>query len=114
MKCLVYGIYILEFAQSVLIAESVFQNYELFLTGFGGSQALQKHGTTWFSFPILTAIGELSCVGHGGRHSNILARYSRRPGVLRASDQCVGTIEDNRRGNYCCKLSKVFYCQYCI
>lgn len=64
MKCLVYGIYILEFVQSVLIAESVFRNYELFLTGFGGAGALETHGTTWFSFPILTAIGELSCKGH--------------------------------------------------
>ena len=56
-----YGIYILEFAQSVLNIQAGFW---IFVTGFGDVEAveiLDAANTLWFSIPILTAIGELSC-----------------------------------------------------
>jgi len=62
MKYLVYGAYILEFIQSVLIIEDGFR---IFVTNFGYTDAIDHVGTTWLSVPIFTAIGELSCVGHG-------------------------------------------------
>ena len=62
IKYLVYGIYTLEFIQSVLIIENGFR---LFVTGFGDIEAIDQVGTAWLSVPILTAIGELSCVMHG-------------------------------------------------
>ena len=56
LKCLVYGIYILEFAQSVLIIKDEFQTY---VTSFGEVEALYPVNMFWLSVPILTAIGEL-------------------------------------------------------
>jgi hypothetical protein len=55
MKCLVYGIYILEFIQSVLIIKDGFR---IFVSSFGDDEALDQVGVTWLSVPILTAIGE--------------------------------------------------------
>ena len=62
IKCLVYGIYILEFIQSVLIIENSFR---MFVTSFGDVEAVDQVKTAWLSVPILTAIGELSCARHG-------------------------------------------------
>ena len=62
IKCLVYGIYILEFIQSVLIVE---KGFWIFVTSFGDIEAIDLVGTTWLSVPILTAIGKLSCARHG-------------------------------------------------
>ena len=60
LKCLVYGIYILEFMQSVLIIEAGFRT---FVTGFGDvPAAFNRVKTEWLSVPILTAIGKLCCV----------------------------------------------------
>jgi len=61
MKCLVYGIYILESIQSVLAFLSSFRKFVL---GFGDVEAIDKVGTAWLSVPIFTAIGEFSCKGH--------------------------------------------------
>jgi hypothetical protein len=61
IKCVVYGIYILEFIQSALVIEYGFRVY---VTGFEDVNAIDQVGTTWLSVPILTAIGELSYVGH--------------------------------------------------
>jgi hypothetical protein len=61
LKCLVYGIYVLEFAQSVL---TIKVGFWMFVTGFGDVGALKATNTSWSSVPILTAIGELSCTGH--------------------------------------------------
>ena len=57
MKCLVYGIYILEFAQSVLILDVGFQR---FVTGFGDVELFSRIETDWLSVPTFTAIGKLS------------------------------------------------------
>jgi hypothetical protein len=56
MKCLVYGIYTLEFIQSVLIIE---YGFRIFVTSFGDIEAIDQLRTAWLSVPILTAIGEL-------------------------------------------------------
>jgi hypothetical protein len=58
IKCLVYGIYILEFIQSALIIENGFR---IFVISFGDVEAVDQVETAWLSVPILTAIGELSC-----------------------------------------------------
>jgi len=62
IKCLVYGIYIFEFIQSVLIIENAFR---IFVISFGDVEAIDQVETAWLSVPILTAIGELSCIRHG-------------------------------------------------
>ncbi|KIM39182.1 hypothetical protein M413DRAFT_55882, partial [Hebeloma cylindrosporum] len=53
MKCLVYGVYILELIQSVFIVEDGFR---IFVASFGDIVAIDRVGTTWLSVPILTAI----------------------------------------------------------
>ena len=62
MKCLVYGIYVLEFIQSILFIGNTFR---IFVTSFGDVEAVNLVGTAWLSVPILTAIGELRCVSYG-------------------------------------------------
>ena len=59
LKCLVYGVYVFESLQSILIIDALFRT---FVTNFGDSQALDQVETLWLSVPILTAIGELSCI----------------------------------------------------
>ena len=56
MKCLVYGIYILEFIQSTLFTE---YGFWIYVTSFGDVEAIDHVRTAWLSVPILTAIGEL-------------------------------------------------------
>ena len=56
LKCLVYGIYTLEFTQSVLIIESGFRTY---VTGFGDVEGFNQLNM-WLSVPIFTAIGKFS------------------------------------------------------
>ena len=52
----------LELIQSILIIEDGFRK---FVSSFGDVQALDQVRTAWLSVPILTAIGERSCVEHG-------------------------------------------------
>jgi hypothetical protein len=103
MKYLVYGVYVIEVVQSALITETGFRT---FVTGLGDVQVFGQAETGWLSVPILTAISELSRTEHEGLTSNIPLRYILCPGILCVSDQNFGTIEENRGGNYCCKLSK--------
>jgi hypothetical protein len=56
MKCLVYGVYILELIQSVL---SICNGFQKFVVGFGDVEAIDRVEMAWLSIPILTAIGEL-------------------------------------------------------
>ena len=62
IKCLVYGIYILESIQSALIIKDGFWKL---VTNFGDVEAMDQLRMAWLSVPILTAIGELSCLKHG-------------------------------------------------
>jgi hypothetical protein len=59
LKCLVYGVYCLEFVQSVLVVDALFR---IFVTRFGDAHALDQVETLWLSIPIITAISELSCI----------------------------------------------------
>jgi len=56
MKCLVFGIYILEFIQSVLFTE---YGFWIYVTSFGDINAIDQVRTAWLSVPVITAIGEL-------------------------------------------------------
>ena len=103
MKCLVYGIYFLEFVQSALTIDNGFRT---FVTSFGDVQALDRVGTAWFSIPILTAICEFSYPW--ASRPNIPARYILCPGILCTSDQYFGKIEEGRSRNYHCKLLEEF------
>ena len=109
MKCLIYGIYLLEVVQSALITENGFRQ---FVTRFGNVQVFNRVETAWLSVPTLTAICELSCTKHGQVSSNIPPRYILCPGILCSSDPHFGTIEETSGDNYCCKFSKeVYYIQ---
>lgn len=61
MKCLVYGIYLVELVQSILVIETGFRT---FVTSFGNVDVFDRIETLWLSVPILTAIGKFSCIGH--------------------------------------------------
>jgi len=107
MKCLVYGIYILEVIHSAVITEIGFRT---FVTSLGDVQVFNRLETvpTWL-IPTLTAICELSRTEPERLTSNIPPRYILRPGILCASDPHFGTIEKSRGSNYCCKFSKAVY-----
>jgi hypothetical protein len=105
MKCLVYGIYILEVVQSAIITQTGFRT---FVAGPGDVQVLNRIETAWL-IPMLTAIGELSCTEHEQLTFNIPPRYILCPGILCVSDPHFGTIEETCGGNYCCKFSKKVY-----
>jgi hypothetical protein len=77
MKCLVSGVYFLEFAQSALITRV---EWRVFVTGFGNVETVDQVDIIWLATPIFTAIGELSWIG-GGRlmfyHTTKLYSLSR-------------------------------------
>jgi len=62
MKCLVYGIYILEVVQSVLFTEMGFRTF--ITNNVGDVQVFNQVETAWLNVPILTAIGELPPESH--------------------------------------------------
>ncbi|KAK0483076.1 hypothetical protein EDD18DRAFT_1084315 [Armillaria luteobubalina] len=53
VKCLVYGIYIVELVQTILVAHSAFA---IFGYGFGDMEVLIKMHFDWLVIPIMTAI----------------------------------------------------------
>ena len=102
IRCLVYGIYILEVVHSALLTEIGFR---IFVTSLGDLRVLNQVETTWLT-ATLTAIGELSCKGHEQLTSNMQPRYIFCPGILCASDPHFGTIKESHGSNYCCKFRK--------
>ena len=58
MKCLVYGIYILEVVQSALFTEMGFRTFVTI--NVGDVQVFNRVDMAWLNVPALTAIGELS------------------------------------------------------
>ncbi|KAK0196000.1 hypothetical protein F5146DRAFT_1133456 [Armillaria mellea] len=54
VKCLVYGIYIVEFVQMILVAYNAFAAFGY---GFGDLEALAGIHFNWLSVPIMVAIG---------------------------------------------------------
>jgi hypothetical protein len=106
MKCLVYGIYILEVVQSALVTENRFRKCVI---GLGDVQVFNRVEEEWFTGPTLAAIGELSRTEYEQLMSSTSPRYILCPGILCASDPHFGTIKESRRNNYCCKSSKQVY-----
>jgi len=104
LKCLVYGVYIFEFVQCVLIVEAAFQT---FVTGFGDVEVC-KDGVVECSNLHRNRYGYLAQLMYGWRF-NILPRNIFCPGILCTSDQRFGTIKKSRDSNYCCESSKEFY-----
>ncbi|SJK98154.1 uncharacterized protein ARMOST_01415 [Armillaria ostoyae] len=60
IKCLVYGIYIVEFVQTALVAHDALA---MFGFGFGDLEALTRIHFNWLIVPIMTTIP--ACVGQG-------------------------------------------------
>ena len=56
MKSLVYGIYVLEVTQTILIIETGFRHC---VTGFGDVEVFDRVEVLWLSIPIFTAIGKV-------------------------------------------------------
>ncbi|KAK1216953.1 hypothetical protein PQX77_020400 [Marasmius sp. AFHP31] len=57
MKALVYGLFLMDTAQSILVTHEAFVKYGL---GFGNVRALAEVGTGWLSFPIIGAINAIT------------------------------------------------------
>ncbi|KAK0484831.1 hypothetical protein IW261DRAFT_860259 [Armillaria novae-zelandiae] len=57
-KNIVYGIYVIEFAQTMLVAHDMFA---LFGYGFGDMNALTKTNLNWLAVPIMSAV--VACIG---------------------------------------------------
>lgn len=53
MKIIVYGLYLLELAQSIFIIQNA---YQTFVLEFGDIAVFDKIGTGWLSVPIMTTI----------------------------------------------------------
>jgi len=106
MKGLVYGIYILEVTQTVLIIETGFRH---FVTGFGVVEVFDRVEVLWLSIPIFTAIGKVLLWPRADR-SYIPPSYIPCSDILCAPDQDFGTIEESCRNNRRCKLLKYLYC----
>ncbi len=56
-KYLVYGIYVIEFVQTMLVAHDMFA---MFGYGFGDIDALTKTNFNWLTVPIMSAVGARS------------------------------------------------------
>ncbi len=57
IKYLVYGIYVIEFVQTMLISHDVFATFGY---GFGDMDALTANNLSWFTVPIMSAVGARS------------------------------------------------------
>ncbi len=56
-KHLVYGIYVIEFVQTILVAHDMFATYGY---GFGDMDALTGMNFNWLTVPIMSAVGARS------------------------------------------------------
>lgn len=77
LKSLVYFLYLWDIAQTLLFTQQVFDDLA---EGWGDPSALEASGTTWFSVPIMSGVGErlcmLRCLNSGSR-STILSECHR-------------------------------------
>jgi len=108
MKCLVYGIFFLQFIQSILMIKTGFW---IFVTSFGEVGVFDRIDTLWLSVPVLSAISTF-CSISACWYSNLPQRYISHPRILCPSDQYFGAFKENRGSNCRCKLSKEFYCTH--
>lgn len=58
LKILVFGVYLLEMAQTSLLTQSI---WTMLASGFGNVESLDRIGTTWIS---------VCCIGGLGEHIN--------------------------------------------
>ncbi|KAJ3515590.1 hypothetical protein NLJ89_g1667 [Agrocybe chaxingu] len=77
LKLLVYGIYVLETAQTALFVEHAFRVYVM---SFGNIEGSNIVGTSWFSVPILTSVGTCAIQFFYAHRVHILSR--RKPLVV--------------------------------
>ncbi len=56
-KYLVYGIYVIEFAQTILVAHDAFATFGY---GFGDMDALTRMNCNWVAVPVMSAVGARS------------------------------------------------------
>ena len=54
VKCVVYGVFVLEFAQTIVIAHDAFL---AFARGFGRIEELNSVHTEWFATPMVSGVG---------------------------------------------------------
>ncbi|KAK0196089.1 hypothetical protein F5146DRAFT_1028513 [Armillaria mellea] len=59
-KCLVYGLYIIEFVQTMIFTHDAFATFGY---GFGDMEALTGMYFNWFTVPIMSAVS--ACIGQG-------------------------------------------------
>ncbi|PBK86548.1 hypothetical protein ARMGADRAFT_1086393 [Armillaria gallica] len=59
-KCLVYGIYLVEFVQTMVFTRDAFAKFGY---GFGDPKALTGMYSNWFTVPIMSSVS--ACVGQG-------------------------------------------------
>ncbi|KAJ6530214.1 hypothetical protein B0H19DRAFT_1192500 [Mycena capillaripes] len=52
-KCLVYGIYLVEFVQTMLVTHDAFQTFGY---GFGNVKAITQMGFNWLTVPVMSAL----------------------------------------------------------
>jgi len=79
MKYLVYGIYVLEVLQSVLLVQSTFR---IFVTNFQDVGVFDRIGSSWLSIPILTAIDTFIVQGFYAHRISILSDSKKVAGAI--------------------------------
>lgn len=55
-KCLVYGVYVFEFVQTILVTHDAFATFGF---GFGDIEAVTNMHFNWFTIPIMSGLGKL-------------------------------------------------------
>ncbi|KAJ7097436.1 hypothetical protein C8R44DRAFT_643563, partial [Mycena epipterygia] len=53
IKCLVYGVYVIELMETILVTYDAFATFGY---GFGDLTALTEPGLYWFNIPVMTAL----------------------------------------------------------
>ncbi|PPQ92090.1 hypothetical protein CVT25_008271, partial [Psilocybe cyanescens] len=79
IRALIYGVYVLEATQTVLLIRDLFRN---FAEGFGDPASLDRIGLLWISIPLLTGIVTFFCQGLYAYRINILFRNKLIVGVV--------------------------------
>lgn len=93
-QILVYGVYISEFTQTILITQEAFRSFAL---GFGNINAISEEGNLWFSVPIMSSASAFFTPLNISRTLNhCFVLYNSRlcgPSVLCSSPPNFGTIQ---------------------
>ncbi|PPR03485.1 hypothetical protein CVT26_007891 [Gymnopilus dilepis] len=79
IQVLVYGVYIAEVIQTILLSQSCFRT---FATGFGDINAVIAEGNLWFSVPIMSSCIAAVVQAFYAYRISILARSYILPGII--------------------------------